>query len=140
MLTADGRFAAGRSIPWQILFLVLGLLVALNRWQSAIPLPVAAVVGLLLGILTFGLMIGVQHRDLSGLLLGVYRRWTGREGLLVSWEPDPLALDERLRSFYGSRLGDFLICCAFHFLGWQADSASRAGMAAGAARGGGGAG
>ncbi len=99
-------------------FVFLGLLVALHHWRSAIPLPAAAVVGLLLGCLTYGLIIGVQRRGLFGLLLGLSRRWSGREEFLASWEADLHALDERLRSFYGTRIPDFLICCVFHFLGW----------------------
>jgi uncharacterized protein (TIRG00374 family) len=99
-------------------FVFLGLLVALHHGRSAIPLPVAAAVGLSLGILTFGLLIGVQRRGLFSLLLGLSRRWSGREAFLVSWEADLLALDERLREIYGSRICDFLACCAFHFLGW----------------------
>ncbi|MBI4735417.1 MAG: flippase-like domain-containing protein [candidate division NC10 bacterium] len=99
-------------------FVFLGLLVALHHWRSAIPLPVAAVIGLLLGILIFGVLIGVQRRGLFGLLLGLSRHWSGREALLASWEADIRALDERLREFYGRRIRDFLICCGFHFLGW----------------------
>lgn len=99
-------------------FVFLGLLVALHHWRSAIPLPMAAAVGLLLGLLTVVLMIGVQRRGLFGILLGLSRRWSGREALLASWEADLLALDVRLREFYGRRIRDFLICCAFHFLGW----------------------
>jgi uncharacterized membrane protein YbhN (UPF0104 family) len=103
-------------------FVFLGLLLALHHWRSAIPLPVAAGVGLLLGILIFGVLIGVQRRGLFGLLLGLSRRWSGREALLASWEADLLALDTRLREFYGSRIRDFLICCGFHFLGWVVGS------------------
>ncbi len=103
-------------------FVFLGLLVALHHWRSAIPLPVAATVGLLLGILIFGLMIRVQRRGLFGSLLGLSRRWSGREALLASWEADLLALDDRLRGFYGSRVREFLICCGLHFLGWVVGS------------------
>lgn len=103
-------------------FVLLGLLIALHRWRSAISLPVAAGIGLLLGLLTFGVLIGMQRRGLFGLLLGLSRRWSGREAFLASWEPDIRALDERLREFYGGRIRDFLICCSFHFLGWVAGS------------------
>ncbi len=103
-------------------FVFLGLLIALRRWRPAIPLPLAATVGLLLGVLTFGLMIGAQRRGLFGFLLGLSRRWSGREALLASWEADLLALDDRLRDFYGSRIRDFSICCAFHFFGWVVGS------------------
>jgi uncharacterized protein (TIRG00374 family) len=99
-------------------FVFLGALVALHRWRSEIPLLAAAVLGLLLGALTFGLIIGVQRRGLFGILLGISRRWSGREALLASWEADLLALDEHLRGFYKTRIRDFLICCGFHFLGW----------------------
>lgn len=99
-------------------FVFLGLLIALQRWRPAIPLPLAAAVGLLLGVLTFGCVIGVQRYGLFGLLLGLSRRWTGRQALLASWEADLHAVDERLRGFYGSRIRDFSICCTFHFLGW----------------------
>jgi uncharacterized protein (TIRG00374 family) len=99
-------------------FVFLGVLVALHRWGSEIPLPVAALIGLLLGGLTFGLIIGIQHRGLFGILLGISRRWSGREALLASWEADLLALDDHLRGFYKNRFRDFLVCCGFHFLGW----------------------
>ncbi len=99
-------------------FVFLGVLVALQHWRSEIPLPVAALIGLLLGGLTFGLIIGVQHRGLFGILLGISRRWSGREALLASWEAELLALDEHLRGFYKNRFRDFLVCCGFHFLGW----------------------
>ncbi|MBI4572322.1 MAG: flippase-like domain-containing protein [candidate division NC10 bacterium] len=103
-------------------FVFLGLLVGLHHWRSAIPLPLAAAAGVLLGILTFGIIIGVQRRGLFGILLGLSRRWSGRKALLASWEADLLAVDERLREFYGGRIRDFLICCAFHFIGWVVGS------------------
>ena len=102
----------------QGVYVFLALLVALHHWRPAIPLPLAATVGLLLGVLTFGLMIGAQRRGLFAFLLGLSRRWSGREALLASWEADLHAVDDRLREFYGSRIRDFSICCAFHFLGW----------------------
>jgi putative membrane protein len=103
-------------------YVLLGLLVALHGWSSSAPLAVVAAFGLLLGLLIFGLIIGVQRRGLFGLLLGLSRRWSGREALLASWEADLLALDERLRGFYASRARDFLICCGLHLLGWMACS------------------
>ena len=99
-------------------YVLLGLLIALHEWRTAIPLPLAATVGLLLGILTCVLLVGVQRRGLFGSLLGLTRRWSGREAILASWEPDLLALDQRLREFYDGHLRDFVICCALHFLGW----------------------
>jgi len=99
-------------------FVFLGALIALHHWRSEIPLPAAAVLGLLLGVLTFAPIIGVQRRGLFGILLGISRRWSGREALLASWEADLLALDEQLRGFYKTRVRDFLICCGLHFLGW----------------------
>jgi uncharacterized protein (TIRG00374 family) len=99
-------------------FVFLGMLIALHHWRSEIPLPAAAVLGLLLGALTFGLLIGVQRRGLFGILLGISRRWSGREMLLASWEADLLALDEHLRAFYKTRIREFFVCCGFHFLGW----------------------
>jgi uncharacterized protein (TIRG00374 family) len=99
-------------------YVLLGLLIALHEWRTAIPLPLAATVGLLLGILTCVLLVGVQRRGLFGSLLGLTRRWSGQEAILASWEPDLLALDQRLREFYDGHLSDFLICCALHFLGW----------------------
>lgn len=99
-------------------YVFLGLLVALHRWRPAIPLSLAAAVGLLLGILTFGLLIGAQRRGLFGSLLALVRRWSGRGALLASMEADLHALDDCLREFYDSRVRDFSICCALHFLGW----------------------
>ncbi len=99
-------------------FVFMGGLVVLHHWRSEIPLPAAALIGLLLGGLTFWLIIGVHHRGLFGILLGMSRRWSGREALLASWEADLLALDDHLRGFYKNRSRDFLICCGFHFLGW----------------------
>jgi uncharacterized protein (TIRG00374 family) len=99
-------------------FVFLGVLLALHHWRSEIPLPAAALLGLLLGGVIFGLVIGVQRRGLFGILLGISRRWSGREAFLASWEADLLALDGHLRGFYKNRLRDFLVCCGFHFLGW----------------------
>ncbi len=103
-------------------YVFLGLLVALHRWRPAVPLSLAVAVGLLLGILAFGLMIGAQRRGLFGSLLVLVRRWSRREALLASVEADLHALDDRLREFYGTRAQDFSICCAFHFLGWVVGS------------------
>ena len=103
-------------------YVFLGLLVALHRWRPAVPLFLAVAVGLLFGILAFGLMISAQRRDLFGSLLALLRRWSRRGALLASLEADLHALDDRLREFYGSRLPDFSICCAFHFLGWVVGS------------------
>jgi glycosyltransferase 2 family protein len=102
----------------QGVYVFLGLLVALPAWQPAIPLSLAVAAGLLLVTLTCCLLVGVQRRGLFGFLLGLSRRWTGRKAMFGSWESDILALDQRLREFYGGSLRDFLICCAFHFLGW----------------------
>jgi len=99
-------------------FVFLGLLVALRQWHPVIPLPVAAIGGTLLCILVFGLIIGIQRRGLFGFLLGLSRRLSGKQALLASWESDALALDDQLRGIYGRRTRDFVICCAFHFLGW----------------------
>lgn len=103
-------------------YVFLGLLLALHRWRSAIPLPVAAALGMLLSLLVAVVMIGAQRHGLFGFLLSVSRRWTGREALLASWETDLLALDQSLREFYGRRVRDFLVCCAFHFVGWVVGS------------------
>jgi uncharacterized protein (TIRG00374 family) len=99
-------------------FVFMGLLLSLHHWRSAIPLPVAGIIGLVLGGLFGVLMVGAQRRGLFSLLLGFSRRWSGREGLLASWEPDLLVLDERLRWYYGSRIRNFAACCGFHLLGW----------------------
>ena len=99
-------------------YVMLGLLIALHRWHPTIPLSLAAILGLLLGILTCGLLVGAQRRGLFASLLGLTRRWTGRKAMLASWESDILALDQLLRVFYDTRRRDFLTCCAFHFLGW----------------------
>ena len=103
-------------------FVFLGLLVALRKWHAAIPLPVAAVGGIVLCVLVFGLIIGIQRRGLFGFLLGLSRRLSGRQALLASWESDALALDGQLRGFYSRRTRDFVVCCAFHFLGWVVGS------------------
>lgn len=103
-------------------YVLLGLLVALHRWRPAVPLSLAAAAGLLIGILTFALMVGAQRCHLFGSLLALLRRWSGREALLASLEADLHALDDRLREFYSGRLPDFSICCAFHFLGWVVGS------------------
>jgi uncharacterized protein (TIRG00374 family) len=99
-------------------YVLLGLLVAMHEWYPAIPLPLAAAAGLLLVSLTCILLVGAQRRDPFSFLLALSRRWTGRKAMLGSWEPDILALDQRLRRFYGGSLRVFLICCGFHFLGW----------------------
>ncbi len=99
-------------------YVFLGLLVALHRWRPAAPLSLAVAVGLLLGILAFGLVVGAQRRGLFGSLLALVRRWSRREALLASLEADLRALDDHLREFYRSRGQDFSICCAIHFLGW----------------------
>lgn len=103
-------------------YVLLGLLIALHEWQPAIPLPLAAAAGLLLVTLASILLVGAQRRGPFRFLLAFSRRWTGRRAMLVSWEPDILALDQRLREFYDGSLHDFLICCGFHFLGWVVGS------------------
>jgi uncharacterized protein (TIRG00374 family) len=103
-------------------FVFLGLLVAMREWHTAIPLPVAAFVGILLCVLVFGLIIGIQRRGLFGFLLGLSRRISGRQTLLASWESDAFALDEKLRGFYSHRTRDFIACCGLHFLGWVVGS------------------
>jgi glycosyltransferase 2 family protein len=106
----------------QGLFVFLGLLLALQRWQSAIPLPLAAAVGLLLAVLMAVLLIGAQRRGLFGLLLELSRRVSGREALLARWEPEVASLDALLREFYGARPGDFCGCLCLHFAGWVVGS------------------
>jgi putative membrane protein len=103
-------------------YVLLGLLVALQQWQPAIPLPLAATVGALLCILTGILLVGVQRRGLFRFLLGFSRRWTGHKAMLAAWEPDIVDLDQRLRDFYDDNLRDFVACCSFHFLGWLVGS------------------
>ena len=106
----------------QAVFVLLGLLIALHAWRPAVPLPLAVLVGAaLVGLVAAG-MIGVQRRSPFTLLLALSRRWTGRAALLSGWEEDLAALDLLLRQFYDRRRGDFLVCCAFHFLGWTLGS------------------
>lgn len=61
-------------------YVFLGLLVALHGWRPAVLLPLAAAVGVLLGVLTFGCLIGVQRRGLFVSLLGLSRRWDRAPG------------------------------------------------------------
>ena len=102
----------------QGLFVLLGLLVALGQWQTAIPVWVAAAIGTLLALLVAAVLIGIQHYGLFTLLLTLSRRLSGREALLASWEGEVAALDGLLREFYRKRPGDFLVCCSLHFVGW----------------------
>lgn len=103
-------------------YVFLGLLVSLHRWRPTASLSLAAAVGLLLGILAFRLMIGTQRRGLFRFLLVLMRRWSRREALFASVEPDLHALDDCLQEFYATRAWDFSMCCAFHFLGWVVGS------------------
>lgn len=104
----------------QGLFVLLGLLIALRRWHTAIPLWAAASIGVLLACLTGVVLIGLQRNGLFTVLLNLSRRVSGRKALLVEWEADVAALDGLLRGFYTGRVGDFLACCVLHFLGWVA--------------------
>jgi glycosyltransferase 2 family protein len=102
----------------QGLFVLLGLLVALGRWQTIVPLWAAAGIGTLLALLTAALLIGLQRSGLFTVLLNLSRRLSGREGFLASWESEVTALDGFLREFYDRRPAEFLVCCVVHFLGW----------------------
>lgn len=102
----------------QGLFVLLGLLIALQWWHSTVPLPVAFAAGLALGALACVGVLRVQQRGLCTLILGLSRRLTGRQQLLAEWEGELAGADRMLRGFYGSRAIDFLVCCTFHFLGW----------------------
>jgi glycosyltransferase 2 family protein len=104
----------------QGLFVLLGLLVALGRWQTAVPMWAAAAIGTALALLVAAVVIGIQRYGLFTLLLSLSRRLSGRESLLASWEAEVTALDGLLRDFYGARPGAFLVCCVLHFLGWVA--------------------
>jgi uncharacterized protein (TIRG00374 family) len=106
----------------QGLFVLLGVLLGLHRWQPGIPLWAAAGGGTVLGVLVFGLLIGAQRRGLFGFLLSVSRRASGRHALLAAWEPELRALNGRLRNFYGTHPRDFLVCCLIHFSGWVVGS------------------
>lgn len=106
----------------QGVYVFLGALIALERSQSDIPLPLAAAVGVLLVGLVAAALVGVQRRGLFGLLLGLSRRLTGRRQLLASWEGEVAGVDRLLHDFYADHLRDFLICCSFHFLGWVVGS------------------
>jgi putative membrane protein len=103
----------------QGLFVLLGLLVALRRWQAIVPLWAAAIAGTCLALIVATMLIGIQRRGLFGILLGLSRRLSGREALLASWEDEVAALDGLLRDFYKTRPRDFLVCCALHFFGWM---------------------
>lgn len=102
----------------QGLYVFLGVLIALEWWQSSIPLPLAAGVGILLVALAGAALVGIQRRGLFALLLGFSRRLTGRRQLLAAWEHELAGVDRLLHDFYADHLRDFLICCAFHILGW----------------------
>ncbi len=104
----------------QGLFVLLGLLVALGRWQTSVPMWAAAMFGSALALLVAVVVIGIQRYGLFTLLLSLSRRLSGRESLLAAWEPEVTALDRLLREFYGARPGVFLVCCVLHFLGWVA--------------------
>jgi uncharacterized protein (TIRG00374 family) len=102
----------------QGLFVLLGLLVALGRWHTIVPLWAAAGIGTLLALMTAALIIGLQRSGLFTVLLNLSRRLSGREGFLASWEREVAALDAVLREFYDRHPVEFLMCCALHFLGW----------------------
>jgi len=102
----------------QGLFVLLGLLVALGRWRTIVPLWAAAGIGILLALLTAALLIGLQRSGLFMVLLNLSRRLSGRDAFLASWEREVIALDGFLREFYDRRPVEFLICCVLHFLGW----------------------
>ena len=102
----------------QGLYVFLGVLIALERSQSSVPLLLAAAVGVLLVGLVAAALVGVQRRGLFGLLLGLSRRLTGRRQLLAAWEGELAGVDRLLHDFYAGHLRDFLVCCSFHFLGW----------------------
>lgn len=104
----------------QGLFVLLGLLVAMGRWQTAVPTWAAAGIGGALALLVAVAVIGIQRHGLFTLLLGLSRRLSGRKSLLARWEAEVTALDGLLRDFYGKRPGAFLVCCVLHFLGWLA--------------------
>jgi uncharacterized protein (TIRG00374 family) len=106
----------------QGLFVFLGVLIAVEEWRSAVPFPLVAGGGILLMLLVGLGLVEVQRRGLFGLLLGTTRRLTGRLRLLAAWEEDLADVDRLLHGFYAERLQDFLICCAFHFLGWVVGS------------------
>ncbi|RPJ54907.1 MAG: hypothetical protein EHM24_31205, partial [Acidobacteria bacterium] len=107
----------------QGLFVFLGLLIGLERWGSLpLPLPAVLALGLALMALTAAALIGLQRRSPFTLLLGLSRRWSGRQELLRAWEQDAAALDGLLRGFYDRRHADFLACCGLHFLGWAIGS------------------
>jgi uncharacterized protein (TIRG00374 family) len=101
-------------------FVLLGLLIALRRWHSAVPTWAAVTVGTCLAVAVSALVIGIQRRGLFTLLLALSRRLSGREALLASWEGEAAAVDALLRDFYDRRSGEFVVCCAFHLLGWIA--------------------
>ncbi|MBS1116423.1 MAG: conserved rane protein of unknown function, partial [candidate division NC10 bacterium] len=102
------------------LIVLAGLLVALGRLQTAVPMWAAAAIGTALALLLAAVVIGIQRYGLFTLLLSLSRRLSGRESLLASWEAEVAALDGLLRDFYGARPGAFLVCCGLHFLGWVA--------------------
>ena len=106
----------------QGVFVFLGVLLGLHRWQPGIPLWAVAGGGMALGALIFGLMIGAQRRGVFGFLLDLSRRVSGRDALLAAWESDLRALDGRLREFYGSRQRVFFVCCVCHLAGWVVGS------------------
>jgi len=110
----------------QGVFVLLGLLVALGRWQTAVPMWAAAAIGTSLALLVAVVVIGIQRYGLFGLLLSLFsRRLSGRESLLASGEAEVTALDGLLRDCYGARPGAFLLCCALmvllqhHALRWM---------------------
>ncbi|MFA5028082.1 MAG: flippase-like domain-containing protein [Candidatus Methylomirabilota bacterium] len=106
----------------QGLFVFLGVLIGLEEWRSAIPLPLAAGVGIALVALVCAGLVGAQRRGLFSLVLSLSRRLTGRQRLLASWEADLKDVDRLLHDFYENRLQDFSICCGFHLLGWVVGS------------------
>jgi len=104
----------------QGVFVLLGVLVAMGRWRTAVPTWAAGGIGAALALLVAAAVIGIQRYGLFTLLLNLSRRLSGRESLLARWEAEAIALDGLLRDFYGKRPGAFLVCCGLHFLGWLA--------------------
>jgi putative membrane protein len=105
----------------QGVFVFLGLLIGIQRWGS-LPLPLALALGLALVGLLAAALIGLQRRSPFTLLLGLSRRWSGRQELLGAWEQDAATLDALLKNFYDRRRADLLGCCCLHFLGWTVGS------------------
>jgi putative membrane protein len=104
----------------QVVFILLGVTLALSRFQATGMLLTVATGTILVGIPITALVFISQKKGLFTAFYNLLRRFKITVRYLEDRERELMELDENISQFYSTNRRGFFLCFFFYFLGWLA--------------------